>query len=307
MTTTTTDPMPSDFLPPAVATALQEAGLDLADVLRVVDAALDEDLAHGPDVTTRSIFSETDRDSALVVSREDGCLAGVPVAATAIHRLASRQGMQVDIEMLAADGTRVSAGSKVLRIEAPLRCLLTGERTMLNLLGQLSGVATATARWADALAPTGNSIRDTRKTVPGLRVLQKYAVRCGGGINHRMGLGDAALIKDNHIAAAGSIAKALAAVRRHAPDVPCEVECDTLDQVREAIAARAQLILLDNMSPAQMTEAVALCRPSGILTEASGRLSLPDAAQVGATGVNYVSVGALTHSSHVLDLGLDMA
>ena len=210
------------------------------------------------------------------------------------------------MEVLVEDGRPVSAGRTVLRIRTQLRCLLTAERTMLNLLGQLSGVATATAAWADALAGTGTVVRDTRKTVPGLRALQKYAVRCGGGANHRMGLGDAALVKDNHVAAAGSVAAALESVRAHAPRLPCEVECDTLEQVREAVAAGASLVLLDNMEPASMAEAVALCRPVGVRTEASGGLVLPDAAAVAATGVDYVAVGALTHSSPVLDLGLDL-
>lgn len=307
MTTTTTGPLPTAALPSAVLSALEAAGLETDEVLRVVDTALDEDLACGPDVTTQAIFTASERGTAVVVSREDGCLAGVPVAAAAIHRLARRQGVEANVDLLAADGDRVHPGSQVLRVEAPLRCLLTGERTMLNLLGQLSGVATATSRWADALAGGHSVIRDTRKTVPGLRILQKYAVRCGGGRNHRMGLGDAALIKDNHVAAAGSITAAIEAVRQHAPDVACEVECDTLDQVREAIDAAAHLILLDNMTPGLMREAVALCRPAGVLTEASGGLTLEDAPAVGATGVDYVSVGALTHSSTVLDLGLDMA
>ena len=177
---------------------------------------------------------------------------------------------------------------------------------MLNLLGQLSGVATATAAWADALAGTRARVRDTRKTVPGLRVLQKYAVRCGGGVNHRMGLGDAALIKDNHVAAAGSVRAAFEAVRRVAPGVAAEVECDTLPQVREAIDAGADLLLLDNMTPDELSEAVRLCRPAGVRTEASGGLTLADAASVAATGVDYVSVGGLTHSAPVLDLGLDL-
>jgi len=208
--------------------------------------------------------------------------------------------------MRMADGERVQPGAVVLTVEGPVRTLLTAERTMLNLVSQLSGVATATATWVDALAGSPTKVRDTRKTVPGLRVLQKYAVRCGGGVNHRMGLGDAALVKDNHIAAAGSVAAALAAVHRHAPEVDCEVECDRLDQVSEAIEAGAQLVLLDNMSPDLMAQAVALARPAGVRTEASGGLRLDDAPAVAATGVDFVAVGALTHSAPVLDLGLDL-
>ena len=292
--------------PERVPDALRAAGLDPRGVLEVVDGALREDLALGPDVTTDAILPAGARGSASVVARGDGRLAGIPVAAAVVHRLARARGVDATVEVLVEDGRPVSAGRTVLRIRTQLRCLLTAERTMLNLLGQLSGVATATAAWADALAGTGTVVRDTRKTVPGLRALQKYAVRCGGGANHRMGLGDAALVKDNHVAAAGSVAAALESVRAHAPRLPCEVECDTLEQVREAVAAGASLVLLDNMGPASMAEAVALCRPVGVRTEASGGLVLPDAATVAATGVDYVAVGALTHSSPVLDLGLDL-
>ncbi len=292
--------------PGDVPGALRDAGLEPEDVGATIDRALDEDLAYGPDVTTEAIFDPADRATAWVASRQDGCLAGLPVAAAAIHRLAARQGTTARVTLLAHDGQRVHPGDRVLLIEASLRCLLTSERTMLDLLGQLSGVATQTARWADALAGSRAVIRDTRKTVPGLRTLQKYAVRCGGGQNHRMGLGDAALIKDNHVAAAGRIAQAIRAVQSHAPQVACEVECDTLDQVREAVGAGAHLVLLDNMAPDVMRRAVAICRPAGVRTEASGGLLLADAPAVAPTGVDYVSVGALTHSSPVLDLGLDM-
>ncbi|PZP18388.1 MAG: carboxylating nicotinate-nucleotide diphosphorylase, partial [Cutibacterium granulosum] len=258
-----------------------------------------------------------ERATAQVVSRAHGTLAGVPVGAYALqfmapyspaHRLTSQGSheTQVHVQMRMADGERVQPGAVVLTVEGPVRTLLTAERTMLNLVSQLSGVATATAAWVDALAGSPTKVRDTRKTVPGLRVLQKYAVRCGGGVNHRMGLGDAALVKDNHIAAAGSVAAALAAVHRHAPEVDCEVECDRLDQVSEAIEAGAQLVLLDNMSPDLMAQAVALARPAGVRTEASGGLRLDDAPAVAATGVDFVAVGALTHSAPVLDLGLDL-
>ncbi len=195
----------------------------------------------------------------------------------------------------------------MLRIDAPLRELLGAERTLLNFLTHLSGVATATRAWADALAGTGCVVRDTRKTLPGLRILEKYAVRCGGGQNHRLGLGDAALIKDNHVVAAGGITPAIAAVRATAPTLPLEVECDTLDQVRETLAAGARLILLDNMDPARLRAAVALAAAyPDVRLEASGGLHLDQAREVAATGVDFVSVGALTHSSPALDLGLDL-
>lgn len=292
--------------PTDITHALTDAGLHPAHVAEVIDRTLDEDLSWGPDVTSDATLPADATGTADVVARRPGCLAGVPIAAAVMHTMAARQGVEVTTTLVAADGDRVDKGDLVLTVSGPLRCLLTAERTMLNLLCQLSGVATATAEWADALAGTEAKVRDTRKTVPGLRVLQKYAVRCGGGVNHRMGLGDAALIKDNHVAAAGSVAAAFAAVRERSPEVPVEVEVDTLDQLREAIDAGADLILLDNMTPAQMREAVALCRPAGVRTEASGGLTLNDAAAVGATGVDFIAVGALTHSAVVLDLGFDL-
>ncbi|WP_425308582.1 carboxylating nicotinate-nucleotide diphosphorylase [Ammonicoccus fulvus] len=292
--------------PTAITTALTEAGLDPAHVAEVINRTLDEDLSWGPDVTSETTLPADATGVADVIARKPGCLAGVPIAAAVLHILAQRMGADVTVTLVASDGDRVSPGDLVLTASGPLRCLLTGERTMLNLIGQLSGVATATAAWADALEGTGARVRDTRKTVPGLRVLQKYAVRCGGGVNHRMGLGDAALIKDNHVAAAGSVAAAFRAVREHAPDIAVEVEVDRLDQAREAIEAGADLILLDNMTPAQMRECITITKPAGVRTEASGGLTLADAAAVGATGVDYIAVGALTHSATVLDLGFDL-
>jgi nicotinate-nucleotide pyrophosphorylase (carboxylating) len=191
-------------------------------------------------------------------------------------------------------------------VSGPARSLLTAERTALNLISHLSGIASLTRRWVDAVEGTGAAIRDTRKTTPGLRALEKYAVRCGGGVNHRMGLGDAALVKDNHVAAAGGITAAVEAVRAHAPAVPLEVECDTLDQVREALAAGVALVLLDNFDLAETAAAVDLGRGSGCRLEASGGLSLDRAKEVAATGVDYLAVGALTHSAPVLDLGFDL-
>lgn len=291
---------------PEITRELTEAGLNPDHVIGVINRTLDEDLAWGPDVTTEATLPADSVGTADVIARQPGCLAGVPIAAAVVHTMAERLGVEVTVTPVAADGDRVAKGDLVLTVTGPLRCLLTAERTMLNLLSQLSGVATATAQWADALDGTGARVRDTRKTVPGLRVLQKYAVRCGGGVNHRMGLGDAALIKDNHVAGAGSVSAAFRAVRERAPEVPVEVEVDNLDQVAEAIEAGADLILLDNMTPAQLRQAVALTRPAGVRTEASGGLTLADAAVVGATGVNFIAVGALTHSAPVLDLGFDL-
>jgi nicotinate-nucleotide pyrophosphorylase (carboxylating) len=195
----------------------------------------------------------------------------------------------------------------VLRVSGDAVAVLGAERTMLNFLTHLSGIATATRAWADAVAGTGAVIRDTRKTLPGLRVLEKYAVRCGGGQNHRMGLGDAALVKDNHVAAAGGVAAAVRAVRAAArPSLVVEVECDSVAQVREALAAGARFILLDNMPAAELRQAVAVARGyDGVRLEASGGLRLGNAREIAVTGVDYLAVGALTHSSRALDLGLD--
>ncbi len=198
-------------------------------------------------------------------------------------------------------------GDAVLTVAGPVRALLTAERTALNLLCHLSGVATATRRWVDAVDGTGAAIRDTRKTLPGLRALEKYAVRCGGGVNHRMSLADAALVKDNHVIAAGGVAAAFTAVRTRFPGLAVEVECDTQAQVVEAVAAGADLILCDNMTPDELRESVALARPAGVAVEASGGLTLAVARAVAETGVNFLAVGALTHSAPALDLGLDLS
>ena len=291
-------------LAPSTAAALAAAGLDPDAVLRVVRDALAEDLSFGPDVTTEAVVPADAVAVADVVPRAPGVLAGLPVAAAVLDVAG---GGAVTTTLLAADGDAARPGVPVLTLDGPVRVLLTAERTMLNLIGRLSGVATLTRAWVDAVAGTGAAVRDTRKTTPGLRRLEKYAVRCGGGVNHRFGLGDEALVKDNHVAAAGGVAAALAAVRALAPGLPVEVECDTVDQVREAVAAGAVLVLLDNMSLAETREAVAVARAvPGVRLEASGGLSLARAREVAATGVDFLAVGALTHSAPVLDLGLDL-
>ena len=235
-----------------------------------------------------------------LAARRPGVVAGLAFARAVFERLGA------DVVEHVADGARVAAGDVLLTVTGPTRGVLTAERTALNLVGQLSGVATLTAAWVDAVAGTGAVVRDTRKTVPGLRAAQKYAVRCGGGANHRMGLADQALVKDNHIVAAGSVTAALAAVRALAPDIVCEVECDTYEQVVEAVAAGARLVLLDNMDVATMRRCVEVARPAGVRTEASGALSLGSAREVALTGVDFLAVGALTHSAPVLDIGLDL-
>jgi nicotinate-nucleotide pyrophosphorylase (carboxylating) len=286
-----------------IATALEKTGLDPAEVERVVRRALEEDLALGPDVTTLATVAEDAQATGDVVPRTPGVLAGVAVAAAVFDLVG---GPAVEVTLRAEDGEATEPGRAVLTVAGPTRALLTSERTALNLIGHLSGVASLTRRWVDAVAGTGAAVRDTRKTSPGLRVLEKYAVRCGGGVNHRMALGDAALVKDNHVAAAGGIRAAVDAVRAHAPQIPLEVECDTLDQVRDAIDAGVQLVLLDNFSLDDTRTAVGLARPAGARLEASGGLSLDRAREVAATGVDYLAVGALTHSAPVLDLGFDL-
>jgi nicotinate-nucleotide pyrophosphorylase (carboxylating) len=283
-------------------TSLREAGLDPQAVDDLVRAALAED--GGKDVTSEPIFAGGARASADVVARQPGVVAGVPVA-EAVFTVAGELGDwgQVEVVSRVADGARVAAGDVLLSVAGPLVPLLRAERTALNFLTHLSGVATLTRRWADAVAGTTAKVRDTRKTLPGLRALQKYAVRQGGGVNHRMSLSDAALIKDNHVAAAGSVTAAFAAVQ--APGLHVQVECDTLEQLREALAAGARSILLDNMGPDRLAEAVRLTAGRAEL-EASGGLTLDRARDVAETGVDYLAVGALTHSAPALDIGLDL-
>jgi nicotinate-nucleotide pyrophosphorylase (carboxylating) len=280
------------------------AGLDPLEVRRLVDVALDEDLRFGPDVTTESTIRADQVARAQVVSRESGVVCGGLVALAVLEAVGfSLSGVELDV----VDGSVIEAGDVVMSLEGSLRALLVAERTMLNFMTHLSGVASATNAWSRALAGTSCRVRDTRKTTPGLRQLEKYAVRCGGGVNHRMGLGDAALIKDNHVAATGSITAAIDDVRRNYPTIALEVECDTLDQVKEALSTGCSLILLDNMSVRQIAEAVEMARPFlDVRLEASGGLTLAGAAEVAATGVDYVAVGALTHSVQALDLGLDL-
>jgi nicotinate-nucleotide pyrophosphorylase (carboxylating) len=274
-----------------------------------VTAALAEDLAGGQDITTAATIPAAATARADFVPRSDGVLAGLPVAQTVLCAtavmLGSGAGADLAFQPLATDGDLVRAGQPVLTVTGNTGCILTAERTALNLLCHLSGVATLTRRWVDAIAGTGAQVRDTRKTLPGLRALEKYAVRCGGGVNHRMSLSDAALIKDNHVAAAGSLTAALTAVSEVAGDLPVEVECDTLAQVSEALTAGAELILLDNFTVGQMAEAVRLTAGRARL-EASGGLTLTAARDAAMTGVGFLAVGALTHSAPALDIGLDI-
>jgi nicotinate-nucleotide pyrophosphorylase (carboxylating) len=294
---------PVPALSERIAGRLRAAGLDPAAVAALGAAALAEDLAGGIDVTTAATVPRDARGEADLVARSAGVVAGLPVV-EAVFWLASSAD-PVRCADRAADGDVVAAGQPVLTVTGLISALLTAERTALNLLCHLSGVATLTRRWVDAVAGTGAQIRDTRKTTPGLRALEKYAVRCGGGVNHRMALSDAALIKDNHVAAARSVSAAFAAVRATAPGLPLEVECDTLDQVAEALKAGADLILLDNFAVPDIVAAVRLAGGRALM-EASGGLTLDGARAVAQTGVDYLAVGALTHSAPALDFGLDL-
>jgi nicotinate-nucleotide pyrophosphorylase (carboxylating) len=294
----------------ATAAALANAGLQAKDVQRVIKEALREDLGAGPDVTTQSTVPKDQRSKAVFATRSAGCVAGIDIGVAVLEMVCGPK--NVLVEKKASDAERVEPGRVLMHVTAPTRGLLTAERTALNLLGHLSGIASATRKWADVIAASGAQVRDTRKTTPGLRALEKYAVRCGGGVNHRMSLSDAALVKDNHIVAAGGVAQAFAAVRAAAPKIAVEIEVDTLEQLHVALGAGADLVLLDNMVPAVLRDAVLIAEAhrattgKSVILEASGGLTLDNAADVAATGVRYISVGALTHSSSVLDIGLDM-
>ncbi len=279
---------------------------ELTEARRVIARALEEDLRYGSDVTTVATVPADTTTTASMATREPGLIAGVEIALLVLDEVIGPDGYQVKHRV--DDGTPLGAGAAALVVEAPTQGLLTAERTMLNLVCHLSGIATTTAAWVEAVAGTKAKIRDTRKTLPGLRALQKYAVRVGGGVNHRMGLGDAALIKDNHVAAAGSVVAALRAVRAAAPDLPCEVEVDSLEQLDQVLAEDVELILLDNF-PVWQTQIAAQrrdARAPHTKLESSGGLSLDTAAEYAGTGVDYLAVGTLTHSVRVLDIGLDV-
>ena len=281
---------------------LRTAGLDPDAIRAQVAEALAEDLPGG-DVTSIATIAADARGVGVFAAREAGVVAGLGVAALVFHEV---MGDTVTVSERVPDGTRVEAGDVVMRVSGPTRGLLTAERTALNYASHLSGVATATARWVDALAGTNARVLDTRKTLPTYRALQKYAVRCGGGVNHRFSLSDRAMVKDNHVVAAGGVVPAYEAVRAAYPDLRVEVEVTDLDQLRELLDAGCTEILLDNMDTATMAEAVAITGGRATL-EASGGLTLERARDVAATGVDFISVGALTHSVKVFDLGLDLS
>jgi len=280
---------------------LSAAGLDVAEVQAAVDRALAEDLPT-VDVTSVATISADARGEGVFAAREVGTIAGLGIAALVFETV---MGDSVIVTDRAPDGTRVAAGDVVMRVAGPTRGLLTAERTALNFACHLSGVATATSAWVDALQGTSARVLDTRKTLPGWRALQKYAVRCGGGLNHRMSLSDRAMVKDNHVVAAGGVVPAYDAVRAAYPDLRVEVEVTDLDQLRELLEAGCEEILLDNMPVDVMAEAVRITAGRATL-EASGGLTFDRAREVAATGVDYISVGALTHSVKVFDIGLDL-
>jgi nicotinate-nucleotide pyrophosphorylase (carboxylating) len=277
--------------------------LSSAEIAAVIAAGLREDVGTG-DVTTEALVGPRLRSRADLLLKAPGVVAGLDVAAAVLRSLAS----DLSFEALAADGARFGQADvpvTLARVEAPTRALLTGERLALNLLGRLSGIATLTRRYVDSVAGTGAVILDTRKTTPGLRALEKYAVRCGGGTNHRLGLYDAILIKDNHLRAAGGVGPAVAQARAARPDLAIEVEAETLAEVGEALAAGADRILLDNMPPPLLREAVGLVAGRCPL-EASGGVSLATVRAIAETGVEFISVGALTHSAVALDVSLEV-
>lgn len=281
-----------------------------ADAVVAIRRALEEDLRYGPDATSLATVPADARATARLATRVDGVVAGLPLIEMVLAEVLGRGagGSDFSVTLYARDGDRVAAGDVVAEISAPTLGLLTAERTLLNLVCHLSGVATATRAWADELTGTTCAVRDTRKTMPGMRLLQKYAVRCGGGVNHRLGLGDAVLVKDNHVVAAGGVLPALTAVRERFPELPCEVEVDSLEQLDQMLAADVDLVLLDNF-PVWQTQIAVQRRdkvsPSTRL-ESSGGLTLDVAADYARCGVDYLAVGGLTHSVAVLDLGLDL-
>lgn len=294
---------PYAALPADLLREIADAGPDPEAIYSDIVRALEEDLPDGSDDTTSAAtISDDARGRADWEAREPGVVAGLAIAAMVFRCV---MGDDVDITGRVADGTRVAGGDVVMRVAGPTRGLLTAERTALNFACHLSGVATATSHWVEALEGTNARVLDTRKTLPGWRALQKYAVRCGGGVNHRFSLADMAMVKDNHVIAAGGVVLALAAVRAAYPDLPIEVEVTDLDELRELLEAGCERILLDNMPTAMMAEAVAINDGRAVL-EASGGLTLERAREVGETGVDFISVGALTHSVKVFDIGMDL-
>ena len=281
---------------------LRQSGLEPELVQALVDLAISEDLMGGVDVTSLATIPETQISQLDLVTRSAGVIAGIDIASLVFLSISDKK---IEVEKCVTDGSTVDAKTCVLSVKGETVDLLTAERTALNFLGHLSGIATITNKWVKEISGTEAKIRDTRKTTPGIRLLEKYAVRAGGGTNHRMSLNDQALIKDNHIVAAGSIKKAIEKVKDKFPELAFEVEVDNLDQISEALSANAELILLDNFSIEDLRKAVTLVNKKAKL-EASGGITFENARKIAETGVDYLAVGALTHSAPVLDIGGDL-
>ena len=287
------------MISPSLVKNIEVAGLDVALIEQRVAGALAED-AHGGDLTSKATISADQVSKAHFTSRKSGVVAGTLVAAAVLEQCGI-----TSYEIVKRDGSSVSAGEVIMEVEGNTRAILLAERTALNFLSHLSGIATVTSLWVKEVSGTSTQVRDTRKTTPGLRELEKYAVRMGGGTNHRMTLTDGALIKDNHIAAAGSVTEAINRVKKEFPGVEIEVEVDNLEQLKEALQAGVDIVLLDNMNIEQTKAAVEIAKNSKTKLESSGGLKIENAAAYAATGVHYLAVGALTHSAPVLDIGLD--
>jgi nicotinate-nucleotide pyrophosphorylase (carboxylating) len=293
--------LPYADLPAPLVAELTEAGLDPAQVYADVVAAVAEDLP-GDDVTSWATIPASETAVADFVARQDGVVGGLGVAELVFRYVL---GNDITVERPVAEGARVLRGDVLLTVTGGTALLLTAERTALNYACHVSGVATATAAWVAVLAGSAARVRDTRKTIPHFRSLEKYAVRCGGGVNHRRDLSDQALVKDNHVIAAGGVVPAYELIRARYPEVPIQVEVTTLEQLKELLDIGVDQILLDNMSTDQMREAVAINAGRAKL-EASGGLTLERAAEVAATGVDFIAVGALTHSAKVMDIAMDL-
>ena len=278
---------------------IADQGLNPDAINSKVSEALSED-SITDDLTSQATINQSQKSNARFVTRKSGVIAGCLVAAAVLEQCGIKE-----YELLVKDGQEVSANTELIRLKAETRAILKAERTALNFLSHLSGIATITNLWVKEVSSSKTAIRDTRKTTPGLRELEKYAVRMGGGLNHRMNLSDQALIKDNHIAAAGSVSEAINRDKKAAPGALIEVEVDTLEQLKEALQCSVEIVLLDNMSIEQTKAAVEIARGSNTKLESSGGLKLENAAAYAATGVDYLAVGALTHSAPVLDIGLD--
>ena len=279
---------------------LEAQRLDISEIENLIARAFAEDIKAGDDKTTIATIAESQVSTARMRARKGGVVAGVHLAGAVFENVGLTQ-----IKYFKRCGDAVDAGETILEVTGNTRNILRSERIALNFISHLSGIATLTKKWVDEIAGTGAVIRDTRKTTPGLRQLEKFAVRMGGGENHRMNLSDGAIIKDNHIAAAGSITEAIAKVRNAFPGMPVEVEVDSLEQLKEALTSNPEIVLLDNMSIEMTKAAVELTKNTKTLLESSGGLALTNVRSYAETGVDYLAIGALTHSAPILDIGLD--